>query len=241
MKKLGYVLMMYLLCTFNAFGQKQLDVKQYYEKVNKAELLLIDEYWNDAIVCYSQAFDVGMVIPVDAYNAFRVACLQRDTLNALKFFEKLVQVGQDLKYLNKNSFKKAAYFNDDFFDFVTKDYDTLRAYYQPKQMLALNEALGKVLAIDQSCRNALNDNVSAEEKARVLSRCDSLAYEALHSFIFQYGFPSYILIGLREPDYKTVMIFSTIDILMVHNRGNADFPIFELVHKAVKNGDYDAR
>lgn len=83
-------------------------VRKYFDAVNKAELSLVKDGYEEALKIYQEAFKMMDPFASDVSNAFECAMIEKDTVLAIKFCRMLAEKGVGPRFFDKKCFSGLA-------------------------------------------------------------------------------------------------------------------------------------
>lgn len=217
-KKIAVIILLFI--GFSCYSQQ--NVRNYYDLINRAELHICEDNYNEASALYEKAFELlESPFYVDVHNAFVCACyLKKPNI-------KLIE-------LSKILYKKS----NGSFDFI----DTNICANKDEIIKVLKEI---PINLDLKLIHVLDSLQSEDSKARCkcvaykpecindIRYIDSLNREKLYSLYKEYG-------ELTE-DIAGYSLYSRLHVLGIHNQMWCYDVISEFVEPMVHKGLFDAR
>ena len=100
--KRNLILFAFLIQVSFVYAQ-EVDYRNYYRAINRAELKIADSLFNEAITIYDSAFSmVAQPFGKDFHNAALCAIFERNYDKAFVYLDKLMEKGVDMDYFNKD-------------------------------------------------------------------------------------------------------------------------------------------
>lgn len=191
-------------------------LKNYFCTINKAELLIIDSNYREAISRYEEAgMQLGHLYIKDRYN-YAVAC-------AIE--QQYAKCDEQIKYILSKGGKISTFQNNNAFNsfFKTK---------QGKQLIKCSSWIKQTY--NETYQKKLDSLVSIDQKFRILPGgytlysdtirlLDSLNVIEFNRLITIYGFPTEELIGVDSVRFNRPIY----DLLIIHNRKGAKYRSFD--------------
>lgn len=192
-----------ILCIF--FANKsfaQIDYITYHKEIIKAEELLVRTNLKDCLIQYKKTFDeYPKVFARDAFLAFQVACMFKDTTMVSYFFEKSVRNGIIWEAINYITFyQDIVSFNLAYKRRLESLYSTNRAIYESSIDTILRKNILALLIEDDKARTHNNDSLS---NYRWMKLCDSNG-KKLAAIIKRVGFPGEKMCGILNSEVAIV-------------------------------------
>lgn len=213
-----------------SFGQNRtVDVKSYYEFINKAELAIIDSQYNIAEGCYQKAFELKYPNDKDLSNAFLVSYALRNTKRAKKYIDDLCYKGWNAGYVKDiMSLPDTAFFNT-----ISKNCDSFCKAGKSKDIYEKVSILYSIFKEDQRVRK--DDFTDTLEAIKV----DNENMEHLGQYIDKYGFPSFEQKGWwLTPEACFNDAYYSTWIVIWHERELTRTPLDKKIEAAVLAGDF---
>lgn len=233
----NFFLFLAMLGSLSSFAQnsKQSNPAKYYAFKNKAELQIIDSFYQEALKNYKLAFENKYPNVRDLYNAFIVAYLVKDSISAKSYMDTMVIQGQLKDKFEKGRFGEIIK-EEPLYNWLMQDYVAMHELSTKRPQKVLAEAYNKILEKDQQMRIGMTAPTQAQIKQLIAMDSNNVR-EAL-VLINSYGFPSYQKVGLHENVTEGYAGSpNTMWLLMWHTRG-ANHTLNEPVKKAVLEGTF---
>ncbi|MCC9168265.1 hypothetical protein [Pontibacter harenae] len=200
--------MLFLLITAAQTAKANPDyVKAYYPLINEAELKVVSQQYDSALVYYQQAFTtVSAPLARDYYNAAVCAMLTANQKQTVEYLEQLVLKGVAFSYLESQPVFEELHTTRQWRKFRRKS-RKYRRTFESTANLDLRADLDELYARDQYFRQA-------EGGLRVyrdtLREIESANVKMLLNWISQYGYPGEALVGVADtleelPRYSIVI------------------------------------
>lgn len=206
-------------------------VWSYYVHVNDAEMFITDGRYSDALAFYDIAFQNKLPNAKDLYNAYVASFLVKDTVRTISYFNQLALYGLKKGGFERSKFGKSIpdIASDPFYQYISKDYDSLNEVAQKSAFPAYVKKLNDIYSKDQKARET-------NQKLNIYF-ADSLNMIELGKFIKTSGFPSFQKTGFFETCRNSPMNPSTAWVIMWHHRGK-NTALDKVMLEAVKNGEF---
>lgn len=222
-----------MIMNFQVFSQQpdRQKVWSYYIHVNDAEIFITEGRYNDALQFYDIAFQNKMPNAKDLYNAYIASFLLKDTARTISYFNQLASYGLKKGGFERTKFGKSIpnISSDPFYQYISKDYDSLYAIAQKSTYPTYAKKLNDIYSKDQKAR-ATNEKLN-------IYYADSLNLIELGKFIKSNGFPSFQRTGFFETLRNSPMNPSIAWLIMWHQRGKYT-SLDNVMLDAVKSGDF---
>jgi hypothetical protein len=213
---------------FFSLGQKD-NIKLYYERINKAEMALIDSNYANALKLYDSAFSYKKIpFGRDLYNAALTAIIYKSYPTALIHLEKLFSLGYDIKNIDTLSVFKE-FICSKFGKLARKKYKAKKLIYNSKYRIEVQE----MVRMDQFFRVKEN---AYERYGDTIRAIDAQNVKHLIKLISGNGFPSEDKIGIN-PDNLFQPLFY---VLVFHQNNGAKYQTFNyssILQEAILKGE----
>ena len=174
------------------FAQDINYVKTYYPLINKAEILVIDGKYKDALDQYQKAFSLANGYMKDYFNAAVCATYIGDATNTYKYLLEVAAKGISLDFI-KNETAFMGIQQDPNWRNFEKEYLVKKREFEQKINRGLKDKLAKIVDRDQWFR--VRDAVAF---ADTIVKIDKQNATELDYLIARYGFPDEDMIGSGE-------------------------------------------
>ncbi|WP_394992938.1 hypothetical protein [Emticicia sp.] len=174
------------------FAQDINYVKTYHPLINKAEILVIDGKYKDALDQYQKAFSLAKGYMKDYFNAAVCATYIGDATNTYKYLIEVAAKGISLDFI-KNETAFMGIQQDPNWRNFEKEYLVKKREFEQKIDKSLKEKLAKIVDRDQWFR--VRDAVAF---ADTIVKIDKQNATELDYLIARYGFPNEDVIGSGE-------------------------------------------
>lgn len=132
------------------------DYRGFYEFINKAELCIIEEKYNEAYEIYSEAFKTWNNAPaIDYYNALLCAVHIDNYTFAFDYIRKLILKGWELNFFTENPFLDKLR-NEAKWDIIVSEYQLIYKEYKKSLDSVLIKEFDDMFEKDQSLVNSNN-------------------------------------------------------------------------------------
>ncbi|TPE45191.1 hypothetical protein [Pontibacter mangrovi] len=202
----------------------------YHPKINKAELLVVEGQYEEALEAYEQAFDaVPSPFARDYYNAAICALLQDKERKAFNYLEELVQKGVSLEYLHGQPVLDSLEGSRRWRKFAKK-YPKRRTKYEHTYNQELRADLDELYARDQYFRQAEGGMRVHGDTIRKIEEANT---KLLLGWVKEFGYPGEDLIGVADT-LEQLPRFSIVIERQTKMRKGHDFT--EVLLEAVQQG-----
>ncbi|MFZ4476047.1 MAG: hypothetical protein ACOYPR_12690 [Saprospiraceae bacterium] len=228
-----------LLCSTysHIIGGQNSNVVAYWNLIHRAEYLITEEHYAEALLFYDSAFLVfDTEIATNIYNASVCASYAHDFEKMLKYCNLMVGMGLELSSMNRwkvyEGFRNSHYWPQ-FID----GYEAHRKKYLESVDWTLRKKLEELLFKDQELRLIRDDHqIPLASKKAIRMRDDSILVDLIEIFD-QYGFPSDRTTGIFIHEKNLGGIYSPFDVILRHAYLNQNFTLTP----TLKNGLYEGR
>lgn len=181
------LLISFLFVISNLFGQltNRAQVKEYYQKINYAELAIVDSNFKEASDFYNQAFVLKQPNPRDFFNAFVVSYILNDSNRCKKYINELYKMGFKKQTIEWMPFVEKIKFENVYKNYISTDSFLVNSYLNSEKY-TFSQQFDSIFLEDQNYRNnehLYNFNV------------DSSNVEFIKTFSQKNSYPSVLTIG----------------------------------------------
>lgn len=212
--------------------KERIRVRQYYDLINEAELMLIDSNYNKALAIYKSAFSKKFPNDKDLYNAFILSYFTRSEVLCRKYLLQLAFLGMD-----RSLFPDTTQ-DPKFHKLISSGFDSSYNAGGKSKIFTYAMQLREIGKEDQVVRKEVAQNPKLKNDRDFqgrLKRSDSIILSQITQFILKNGFPSFERKGFWDgssPNNPSIIFW-----IIYHQRPNST-SIDKMVYKAVLDGDY---
>jgi hypothetical protein len=221
-EKILIILSLFLFLHAHSISQN--NIKLYYKNINKAELAICDEKYDDAVKCYDKAFKNHFPFINDLVLAYKINMFSNHYMIAEKYAILLSQ----LEIEPLNLFPIDTFQNYLFYEHLKIIQDTTKSILNQY----IKSRFDSLVAKDQFLDQPSGRGGTWELNQSLVKKNDSINLKTLILLFESYPNLNEIIIG------KTY--HSTTSLILTHNKSNI-YHIKDILHKAVLNGNFDAR
>lgn len=186
------ILLAFLIQLSFVYSQ-EVDYRNYYRTINRAELKIIDSLFNDAMNVYDSAFSmVAKPFGKDYHNAALCAMLGNNDDKAFVYLDKLMKKGVDMDYFNKDIFNSLR--NSPKWTEFTKMYQAKHEEIMKSFDLDLRQELETMQKKDQASDWLRMSNIQQNKDSFAILVFKNL--ERINEIINTKGFPDENKIGV---------------------------------------------
>jgi hypothetical protein len=183
--KRNLILLAFLIQVVVVYAQ-EVDYRNYYKAINRAELRIVDSLYSDAINIYDSAFSmVAKPFGKDYHNAALCACIAGNDDKAFVYLDKLMDKGLTMDYFNKDFYKPLRN-NQKWSDF-SKKYDSKHDEIMKTFDLNLRRELETMQKKDQAMDMLRMSNIAQDKDSFAIFVFKNM--EKLIEIINTKGFP----------------------------------------------------
>ncbi|MBK7095564.1 MAG: hypothetical protein IPH57_11120 [Saprospiraceae bacterium] len=221
--KFFYVLLFLFASSFRLSSQlpdqsKVDSVKNYLENINKSELYICENNYNEAIKLYKNAFSFNYSpFPEDIFNYILLNVYEKDYDEALFYSQYLVKLGAELKFFDQiplNELKS----NVPGWKKFTDLYPSLRMHYTLNTNHTLKQELLNLQEADQN-------NYCGRPTRPFDPISEDTIFNRISQIITEYGYPNHDKIGINL-NKDTIIGSYPQDVILIH--------LFQTAHKNSK-------
>lgn len=213
--------MLFVLLSSNCITAQSVfpkNVADYYVHINRAELLITDGRFSEAIAVYDSAFaKIKQPFALDFYNAMQCANLAKDYPKTKQFALSLVDLGCNSDFFFKRQTLKDFRASTAYFSF-TNEYAAHRAKFMKRCDWKLRTKLEKIALRDQYWRE--QDSNYERIRATTYRLDDTLMVEVQQ--IFEKGYPTERQVGINMFNDTTINTVDLLYIPILHNYSDCD-------------------
>jgi len=228
MTRVNFILILSFCC--QAIFSQSLELKKYYQLINKAELALVEENYSASLKIYKEAFKAYRKgFASDYYNAALVAAQLKKYSQTYLYLKELAALGSDPK---SNAYKDLVLLKGFWSSKYGPRAEILDSTTNKTYNKIYREIVLQLVENDQHFRHLkgsytlYQDTINAIDKENV---------KTLLSLIDKYGFPSERLTGLNK---EGLGLPATTIIIHQNKRKGRIFDFSEIVRKAILAGEF---
>ncbi|MBA4852153.1 hypothetical protein [Emticicia sp. BO119] len=214
---------------FGLAAQKQPDYLKYHQDIIKAEKLIINGKYTEALVAFEKVFDSYEYIFLRDYKvAAQLAFLIQDETKAFDLMRRGISVGWTLKNIRKNEFLRPLQKMKGW-EMIKSEYGSLRSRYKNRINLKLRAEVHEMLKRDQWLDLPYYLRIGQKAKERYAIKKfkpnNEKQIKRLNEILEEYGYPGEKLIG-------NTLWMST--ILVHHNSISSEYARRDTLYPTLK-------
>jgi hypothetical protein len=198
------ILLILILNSSIAFCESKF-LSPYYSKIHKAEILICEGNYLEAIKLYKSAFQYKIYFSIDIYNALICTGKVSDFKSFKEISYYAIKAGIPVSIFKKSIFIdiiKHPMYKKLFFQ-LEKQSEIIKAKNKE-----YNEKIEALFKMDQFYR--INENLDS------IKHYDNLVCDSMKKYISSFGFPSERKIGVLMKNDTTILSNSLVDIILQH-------------------------
>jgi hypothetical protein len=229
------VTILYFGTFFKLKAQKQTDYTTYHQDIIRAEELIIDGKYSDALQIFEEIFAKYDYIFLKEYKvAAQLALFTKDETKAFKFIKKGISDGWTLDEITGDKFFKPLQKEKEW-ETIQSQYDTLRSKYNKRINQLLSAEIHEMFKRDQRLDLPYYFRIGQKAKERYALKKFAPNSEKqiirLNQILNNYGYPGEKLIGNE---------IWTLTILIHHNSISTGYAQKDTLYPALKSKLFNA-